>query len=101
MRRFPSLDQEPDSLSYRTVLDPGDYLVLCTDGLGKHVSDTEMEDIIGSSSSVFDACEKLVEAALEGGGSDNITVIVGRLLDEGEEDSKVADGVGAMDHEPS
>lgn len=79
-------EEEPDVLSYREVLAPGDYLVLCTDGLGKHVSETEMEVIVAGSSSVDEAAESLVTAALEGGGSDNITVIVGQIREISDSD---------------
>lgn len=80
-------EQEPETLSYRSVLDPGDYLVLCTDGLGKHVSDDEMRALVESAPSVQSACSALVEAALAGGGSDNITIIVGQLEESQEDES--------------
>ena len=59
-------------------LEWGDDLLLCTDGLTRHVSDEEITAILQDSSSAELACQKLVDAALEGGGRDNITVVVGR-----------------------
>ena len=56
----------------------GDDLLLCTDGLTKHVSDEEITAILQQSDSAQSACQRLVDAALEGGGRDNITVVVGR-----------------------
>ena len=54
---------------------PGDRLLLCSDGLTDMVSDTVIEHIMQASQG--DACvEQLVAAALEAGGRDNITVIL-------------------------
>lgn len=71
----------PDVLSYRVTLEPGDALVLCTDGLNKHVADEKLAEVVAGAPSASDACRKLVDLALEDGGSDNVTVVVGRLLD--------------------
>jgi serine/threonine protein phosphatase PrpC len=56
----------------------GTVVLLCSDGLTNHVSDERIRERLRSMSSAQQACESLVEDALEGGGSDNITVIVGR-----------------------
>lgn len=55
----------------------GDALLLCTDGLTKHVPDDQIASILvsGPAQSVANA---LVDAALEGGGTDNITVVVAK-----------------------
>jgi serine/threonine protein phosphatase PrpC len=57
-------------------LQAGDSLVLCTDGLTKHVSNEGIVRHVSSAESAQDACERLVSAALEDGGSDNVTVVV-------------------------
>jgi len=51
---------------------------LCTDGLTKHVSDDEMAAAIMSQPRSEDVCRTLLDLALERGGTDNITMIVGR-----------------------
>jgi serine/threonine protein phosphatase PrpC len=56
----------------------GTVVLLCSDGLTNHVSDERIRDRLSSMTSAKQACENLVQEALEGGGSDNITVIVGR-----------------------
>jgi protein phosphatase len=56
-----------------------DRLLLCTDGLTNHVTDAEIRDVLVGASSARDACGTLVHRALERGGSDNVTVVVGRL----------------------
>ena len=61
----------------------GDNLLLCTDGLTKHVSDEEITAILQQADSAKSACQRLVDAALEGGGRDNITVVMGRAVASG------------------
>jgi serine/threonine protein phosphatase PrpC len=52
--------------------------LLCSDGLTKHVSDERIADRLAHMTSATQACEQLLADALEDGGSDNITIIVGR-----------------------
>ena len=60
-------------------LDPGDSLLLCSDGLTKHVSDARLAEVLGRAVSAEGACAELLSLALDEGGSDNITVVVARL----------------------
>jgi len=55
-------------------------LLLCSDGLTRHVSDDRIRDRLRSMTSAKQVCEDLVQEALEGGGSDNLTVIVRRAV---------------------
>jgi serine/threonine protein phosphatase PrpC len=59
----------------------GDALLLCTDGLTKHVSDTAISDVLVHSTSVEAGCRSLIDMALAAGGSDNVTAVVARVLD--------------------
>ena len=61
-------------------LSPGDTLLLCTDGLTKHVSDEEIEAALAQSESAEATGRRLVSGALAGGGSDNVTVVVVRTM---------------------
>ncbi|HEY6089341.1 MAG TPA: hypothetical protein VD771_06085, partial [Gemmatimonadaceae bacterium] len=54
--------------------------LLCSDGLTKHVSDERIAERLGAMKSAQQACEELLEDALEGGGADNITICVGRAV---------------------
>ncbi len=54
---------------------PG-YLLLCSDGLWSVLSDTNLYNIALSEKNLQIACKKLVEAANEAGGPDNISVIL-------------------------
>jgi len=55
-----------------------DVGLLCSDGLTKHVSDEQIKHRLATMTSARQVCEALIEDALEDGGSDNITVLVGR-----------------------
>jgi PPM family protein phosphatase len=68
----------PDMPDHPIMLESGDALVLCTDGLWGLVSDQEIRQIVDANS-VADACGKLIEIAKQRGGPDNITLIVLRL----------------------
>ena len=57
---------------------PGDSLLLCTDGLTKHVSDEEISQALARPESAESTARALVRDALERGGSDNVTVVVVR-----------------------
>lgn len=61
-------------------LAPGDTLLLCTDGLTKHVSDETIAELLGRSGSAEAACRALVDAALSEGGTDNVTAVVARMV---------------------
>jgi protein phosphatase len=54
--------------------------LLCSDGLTKHVSNERIAERLGSMQSARQVCEALLQDALDGGGTDNITVIVGRVV---------------------
>lgn len=57
---------------------PGDTVLLCTDGLTAHVADEEIAAVLKAASHAQAAADELVRLALEGGGSDNVTVVVAR-----------------------
>ncbi|HEY7682721.1 MAG TPA: protein phosphatase 2C domain-containing protein [Gemmatimonadales bacterium] len=52
--------------------------LLCSDGLTKHVSDERIAERLRDMTSAKQACEALLQDALGGGGSDNITILIGR-----------------------
>jgi serine/threonine protein phosphatase PrpC len=58
-----------------------DYVhLLCSDGLTKHVSDERIAERLATMTSAKQVCEQLLADALEDGGTDNITIIVGRQV---------------------
>jgi protein phosphatase len=58
----------------------GNVHLLCSDGLTKHVSDERIAERLASMTSAKQVCEQLLQDALDDGGSDNITIIVGRQI---------------------
>ncbi len=63
----------------RMTLQPGDRLVLCSDGLSNELTDAEIKKIGSHPDGVERASHELVQAALSRGGHDNITVIVAEI----------------------
>lgn len=59
--------------------------LLCSDGLTKHVSDERISERLAGMTSARETCEGLLQDALDGGGTDNVTIIVGRVVDRGAE----------------
>lgn len=64
----------------RVVRDWGTVVLLCSDGLTKHVSDERIRERLTSMASSRQVVEQLIQDALDEGGTDNITMIVGRTL---------------------
>ena len=56
--------------------------LICSDGLTKHVSDEQIAARLRTMTSSRQVAEQLLQDALDGGGSDNITIIVGRATPE-------------------
>lgn len=60
------------------VSERGSVILVCTDGLTKHVSDEEIAQRLAAMESAEQVCTQLLDLALERGGSDNVTLVVGR-----------------------
>src|SRR6266705_3255073 len=58
----------------------GNVGLLCSDGLTKHVPDSRIRERLLAMTSAKQVCEDLLRDALDAGGTDNITVLVGRTL---------------------
>ena len=56
----------------------GSVILVCTDGLTKHVPDDEIAKHLGSMESSEQVCTDLLQLALDRGGTDNISLVVGR-----------------------
>jgi serine/threonine protein phosphatase PrpC len=62
--------------TYTRTIERGARLLLCSDGLWGIVTEAKMAEIVMNASSPQAACEKLVIAANEAGGRDNITAVL-------------------------
>lgn len=58
----------------------GTVVLLCSDGLTKHVPDEQIAERLRSMTSARQACERLLQDALDDGGTDNVTIVIGRSL---------------------
>ena len=56
--------------------EPGDLLLLCSDGLTRELSDPLIQSLISADQPLEDRCTTLIEAAKKAGGHDNITCIL-------------------------
>jgi protein phosphatase len=75
-----SLGEQVDPQVQRFKLEPGDQLLLCTDGLTETVEDDTIAQVLRQAQSAQGACQSLVDLALAGGGSDNVTVVLAHFL---------------------
>ncbi|MCL6426254.1 MULTISPECIES: protein-serine/threonine phosphatase PrpC [Bacillus] len=69
-------------------IEPGDKLLLCSDGLTNKVEGTELKDILQSDSAPQEKVNLLVDKANQNGGEDNITAVLLELalhVEEGED----------------
>jgi protein phosphatase len=71
-----SQEIEPDT--FEVDLDPGETVLLCSDGLTEEVPESTIHDIVTEAESLSGAADALVAAANERGGSDNVSVVLGR-----------------------
>lgn len=55
---------------------PGDRILLCSDGLSSMLRDEEILSIVNESESLENACQRLIDTANTNGGEDNTTVVL-------------------------
>jgi serine/threonine protein phosphatase PrpC len=60
-------------------LQEGDRILLCSDGLNKHIENREIQSVLSRMETPISTCEFLIDRANELGGSDNITAVVADL----------------------
>jgi protein phosphatase len=75
--RTVGTDYDVDIDIFNLELEPGDRILLCSDGLWGEVEDAEIEAIMNHFPDDHrSACRELVRAAHHGGGKDNVTVLI-------------------------
>jgi PPM family protein phosphatase len=72
---------------------PGDRYVLCSDGLFNEVPERGIASVLRAIADPNEAAEELVHLAVDGGGRDNITVVVVDVVEDG---GRAADASGAL-----
>jgi protein phosphatase len=58
---------------------PGDVFLLCTDGLTREVNEAQMAEIMQAGGSLEESAGRLIDAANEAGGRDNVTCVLVRV----------------------
>jgi len=71
-----------------TMPAPGETFILCTDGLTNELTDDGIAGILSTTDSLQEAADRLIKAAVDAGGSDNVTVILARYVKEDEEEEE-------------
>jgi len=66
--------------TFKVDLKRGDGLLLCTDGLWGEMTDEDIHRVCSEERDLTTACTKLIQAANEKGGKDNITAVMVKLL---------------------
>jgi len=64
--------------THHVPLQPGDAVLVCTDGLTEIAEDEEIARVLEDAPSSEKACDSLIQLALDRGAPDNVTVIVAR-----------------------
>ncbi|MHC4618761.1 MAG: Stp1/IreP family PP2C-type Ser/Thr phosphatase [Planctomycetota bacterium] len=73
---YVGMEEQASPFVRSFMLNKGDRLLLCTDGLTQMVNDEDIGEILQGHAEPQAACEALVHAANSAGGFDNITVVV-------------------------
>jgi len=76
LTRALGVSSEVEADMWELELHTGDRVLLCSDGLSNEVGIDEMAEILRTVDDPEQAAQRLVEAANEHGGADNITVVV-------------------------
>jgi serine/threonine protein phosphatase PrpC len=72
--------EETEPVVTRLNSEWGTAHLMCSDGLNKHVTDERIAERLAAMTSAKSCCEQLLQDALDDGGSDNITIIIGRTV---------------------
>jgi protein phosphatase len=96
----PDPTVEVDTWSY-PVRD-GDVVLLCSDGLTSMITEERIAEVLEAAGSLREAADRLIREANAAGGRDNITVVLARLEDVGNElaDAQTIVGASAPRAEP-
>jgi PPM family protein phosphatase len=71
---------KPDTFKF--TVNVGETLLLCSDGLTKHLGDETIVEVVSKNSDPRQTCQDLINLANAGGGEDNTTVIVVQVLED-------------------
>jgi protein phosphatase len=67
---------------FNVVVELGDRIVLCSDGLSNEVDNDDVAEILTGHPDAHEAAQALVDAAVANGGRDNVTVVILHVVDD-------------------
>lgn len=76
---FVGMEAPAEPATWRVKVQPGDSLLLCSDGLHGMVPEKEITKILKSDAPLETVCQKLIDSANKHGGKDNISAVVIRI----------------------
>ena len=79
-----------------TSVQPGDWIILSSDGLSGVVDDDEIADIVGTCDSPKEVCDDLLSETLARGAPDNVTIICAHYSEPDEEGEAISVEVEAL-----
>ncbi|MCA9160390.1 MAG: serine/threonine-protein phosphatase, partial [Planctomycetales bacterium] len=82
-------DAEPHPDACAIELAMGDTILLCSDGLTNCVTRKQLQETLSSDRNTAEMCQQLIDKANSAGGSDNITVVIGRFVEHSEVELKL------------
>jgi protein phosphatase len=71
--------EEPDVIVRRAIA--GDRYLICSDGLSDYVTRETIDEVLTTERRPGDCAERLVQLALRAGAPDNVTVVIGDVVD--------------------
>lgn len=74
------IDGQPKAAVYQQRLSYGDEILLCSDGVNRHLNDEQIESHLRSDLNANELCKQITNHANELGGQDNITTVVAKFL---------------------
>ena len=74
--------ENPTAVIYQRRLAAGDVVLLCSDGVTRHLADGQLHDLMSSSLTCEEICDLIVRQCNEAGGEDNITVALTRCTEK-------------------
>ena len=76
--RALGVDPEVSEDAFQVQAQPGDRLLLCSDGLSNVLSDQQILEL-SRGEDLEESCRRLLTSTLEAGAPDNVTVVMARL----------------------
>lgn len=74
------IDGQPEASVYRQRLEYGDRILLCSDGVNRHLEDPQIGKLLEQDQTSQQICKSIVDSANELGGRDNITTVVAKFF---------------------